>query len=550
MVENDFTQLPVVDANGCLLGLLTSDSILRALGNFQVPISSLRVSHALIKAPRFRVEDDLFELLDDLRGSFAVVVVDDADQLVGIITSHDSNEYFRRRAEDFMFVEDIEGYLRQHIMAAYASEGNEVNLGELNAAISAITGPSQEIRRHVQSAIGRYVSPTTDSKAKVAHEHAETVLNQIKIKQINKNISDLTFYEYMQLILAKGKEDYCQEVFGVSVPAIRTMLDGVRETRNDLAHFQGEISPVQRNQLHYCAEWFENHLPPFDAKMPLVDTATEKLVDTSHSSHTDKEEPSKRGNLVDIRAKFPELRLMRKNDGRFAPLIEHLLRLPESRTIASFTFDEIETIIGSKLSNAAKEHSSWWMSSAYVHTNQWLNIGWVSEGISRIKKSVTFTRRIETPQERLEFLFALNEELEADNMGYTFIKFYEYSGLIIVSSSPGDKSINIEFAPEGNLIVTLLCSTTPNSPSEFSTFPEDHRGFIEAVLGSPVSYRMFFEGRMWAIDVTSSLIFSFDNRENESTRLVEWAIEKLARFTEIISHIDQEFRVDEAPSIG
>ncbi len=39
MIEHDFSQLPVVDESRKALGIVTSDSILRALNNFGVPLA-------------------------------------------------------------------------------------------------------------------------------------------------------------------------------------------------------------------------------------------------------------------------------------------------------------------------------------------------------------------------------------------------------------------------------------------------------------------------------------------------------------------------------
>ncbi len=49
MVEHDFTQLTVVDENNKPLGIVSGDSIIRALNNFGIPLAELHVSHAIVK---------------------------------------------------------------------------------------------------------------------------------------------------------------------------------------------------------------------------------------------------------------------------------------------------------------------------------------------------------------------------------------------------------------------------------------------------------------------------------------------------------------------
>src|SRR6266568_7425798 len=76
MVEHEFSQLPVVDEHNKALGLITSDSILRALNTFGVSIEVLRVLDAMDEVERtFREDDDLFALLNNLMETYAVLIV-------------------------------------------------------------------------------------------------------------------------------------------------------------------------------------------------------------------------------------------------------------------------------------------------------------------------------------------------------------------------------------------------------------------------------------------------------------------------------------------
>ena len=59
MVEYDYSQIPVVDDNGRPLGMVTSDSILRALRYFGVSLDALRVTDALVDTDEYRAGEDL-----------------------------------------------------------------------------------------------------------------------------------------------------------------------------------------------------------------------------------------------------------------------------------------------------------------------------------------------------------------------------------------------------------------------------------------------------------------------------------------------------------
>ena len=108
MIEHDFSQIPIIDDERRPVGMITHESILRALNHFGVGLDKLLVEHARVRADMFRSDADLFELLDRLQATYAVLIVDGERRLTGIVTNYDTAEYFRRRAEDMMLVEDIE----------------------------------------------------------------------------------------------------------------------------------------------------------------------------------------------------------------------------------------------------------------------------------------------------------------------------------------------------------------------------------------------------------------------------------------------------------
>src|ERR1700740_1075497 len=76
MIEGDYSQLPVVDHEGRAEGMITGDSIIRALNHFDITLKEMSVFHGMTGVIRYRPEDDLFSVLDDLKDVFAVVVVD------------------------------------------------------------------------------------------------------------------------------------------------------------------------------------------------------------------------------------------------------------------------------------------------------------------------------------------------------------------------------------------------------------------------------------------------------------------------------------------
>jgi len=118
MIENDYSQLPVVDNDRRLVGMVTYQSIIQAARSFELKIDELYVrdiTQTNIKS--FDIEDNLFDVLDEIKKNNAVVIVEPDGTPVGIVTSYDAAEFLRTRSEGLMRVEDIEITLKTIVLS-------------------------------------------------------------------------------------------------------------------------------------------------------------------------------------------------------------------------------------------------------------------------------------------------------------------------------------------------------------------------------------------------------------------------------------------------
>ncbi len=261
MIEHDFSQLPAIGDNEKLHGLITSDSILSALNSFNVKIEALTVSDALTRADKFYPEDDLFDVLDRLQVTYAVLIIDREEKLVGIITNYDSSEYFRRRAEDMMWVEDIEGTLKDYIRIPFTN-ADELDKEALNAAVQQIFSSKSKLQQTVNSAIHKYLKLHSQAHEKIKPDHdlIKKIVSSVgENDQTGKTIDDLTMNELITLFLHKDRWPEYQRAFNMDRSAIHTFLNKVREARNVLAHFKGDLTPTLRDHLRNCATWLDRN---------------------------------------------------------------------------------------------------------------------------------------------------------------------------------------------------------------------------------------------------------------------------------------------------
>ncbi|MFE6909370.1 CBS domain-containing protein [Streptomyces erythrochromogenes] len=86
MIEHDVSQLPVVDHNSVLRGVITWEGIARA----QLSGGTATISQAMNPHPETaREREELFERMDRIQKSGFTIIVDGENSLIGILTSTD-----------------------------------------------------------------------------------------------------------------------------------------------------------------------------------------------------------------------------------------------------------------------------------------------------------------------------------------------------------------------------------------------------------------------------------------------------------------------------
>jgi len=184
----------------------------------------------------------------------------------------------------------------------------------------------------------------------------------------DKSLNDLTFGEYVDLLLHKSRADRVKVIFDLEPKAIKTMLNAVRETRNALAHFRGDISPKQRDQLQFCKEWLTQRQKQLAASVNAA------------FSYVGQAAQPRSGSLPSA-------------EGRYEPLIRNLSEQPADRDTVPLTFVEIETMIGDRLPESARQHQKWWDNDPDTYPAQlWLDAGWRVSWIDMTEDRVVFSR--------------------------------------------------------------------------------------------------------------------------------------------------------------
>jgi len=537
MVQHDYSQLPVIDGTGSPKAILTADSIVRALNNFGVAPTVLRVSDAMHE--RFktsRADVDLLDVLDDLKSATAVLVVDAHGVLMGIITTYDTTEYFRMRTQDIMLVQDIEELVKDYVLAPFTTDQDVIHATQLQAAIEDITpSNSKELRGPFTKALEHYLKLRGDTTQTVDGKLAgqafeENLYRKAEVKPFDR----LTLNEYIELLLHKNRWPTYGAALRIERDALQRLLSRVRGTRNDLAHFRSEISEQQREELRFCRDWlgrqedaiamgFARRQPSAGPPTPSISAVAPPLV-ASHDP---------------VQSTPPLDELARAADSRYAALALWLQKQPSSLEHVSLKFAEIEKLIGDQLPWSAREHRSWWANdrTRHVQSKQWLHAGWRVASVNPPGEIVVFARSKEREQAYNRFFASTIEALRMVD-GFVFDGIPTGNSWLTIAPMPNAESrvayLNLSFARTKQLRIELYIDSSDRGRNK-SVFDELHRNkeAIEADLGEVLSWERIDEGRASRIAIYYA--GSITDNEGSLSDLRSRAVPALVRFRRVMS---------------
>lgn len=518
MVENDFSQLPIVDTEYRPLGLVTSDSILRGLSYFRSTIDHLRVRDVAENAKQYHQEVGVFDLLDGLNDRPAVLIVDNENRLSGIVTSWDTTAYFRQRSETLMLVEDIETALEEHIQAAFTnSSTGEIDAQLQQEAIDTVSNAL--IYSNSKTALGKYLRLMGND-----HQLNLEWLVQACASLVGapKKVSDLSLYQKIELLLHKSVWPQYSANFSMDDKAVRQLFEGVYRTRNVLTHFREEITQAQHDQLRFCVRWLDQNPPVFPEGNTLT-TVSETDV------------PPVTNEILPIDEEITE------KDSRYALLAIYLQNLPLRHDKFVMSFDELETIIDSSLPPSAYRHRSWWANDSVSHVQsiQWLEAGWRVSYINFTEKKVTFVRIRERERAYIDFFNQLMHELkavadfqvrESSPMGVNWINVLHLprDG----NGQPGQ--IALSFAQGRRFRVELYIDTLDQDKNkQVFDLLKSQRSEIEGHLGAEITWERLDGKRASRIAHYYSDI-SITDSPDKLARLRKWAVESMIKFERAI----------------
>jgi CBS domain-containing protein len=502
MHQHGFGQLPVIDGLGNFqVAVVTFESILRAVQAFGVPIVSLAVHDVAQNLRTYPRDADLLATLDDIhRENFALIV--EGTKLVGIVTTADVATYFRGYAEDLMQIEGIEARLKDAIRALYF--GDDIGL---DSAIAAVTDRGAEIRKRLPNVIKAYLekanfaapSENLDPNALVDAE------KRLGLPTAAKSFEDLALDEFINVLFRHPRAPKLSSAKDVS--ELRGLLQKVRDVRNKLAHFRGELTAEERRIVQFAAEWLERNVPVAPAEAPGI------LVHVPEDMEREESDSTPRGS--------------------YAQLALHLQSQPTVIITVTLTFQDIEDILSAKLPPSAYEHRAWWSNDpTKPQSAAWLEEGWRTTSVNMTERRLSFVRTDVREQAYIKFFAKLNARIARETdfpLRNTSPQGQSWHNLASLDESRPDLAmIAASFARGKRLRIELYLDVGEKEATKklFDRLKARQTG-IERMVGEPLEWERLDERRACRVAVyTKAQVLA----DAESPTLLEWAAQRATTF--------------------
>jgi CBS domain-containing protein len=539
MLEHDFSQLPVVENErpyGRPASFVTSSSVARALRIFGAPLHHLQVRDAVVSAPAVASDDDVFDRMDELLSASAVLVLRPDGTLGGIVTNYDTTQFFRRRAEDMLLVEDIETTLKDHIRSAYGGDEGDPD-SPLRAAVNRLGTQTDSVRDACRKSFRKFCA--VEKIAITEEKVSEVIERPFAPRSAERTFEDLSLFDYIELACRPEAWTKLEASLGVPKDAFRLMLDGVRKTRNKLMHFRADIDSIERDRLRFCAGWFKYHPPvlvgesatPVAAIVPQPSPVDESqlIVEDSSGNGLGGYSPTDPG------------------DGKYAPLAKYLSAQPRSLDRLTLGFAEIEEIIGVDLPAAARNHRAWWSNDATAHVQsaQWLDVNWRVVSINMTSERVIFARAKDRERSYITFFSTVQNKLrniagfplvQASPLGQNWLPIGQYpgTGLTLVISFARRRRVRLEcYIDTGDAITN----------ADLFNKLLAHRDVLETAVGSSLEWEQLEGRRACRLALYTPGTINDDPADLE--RLSEWLVENAPRLHRGLSDVISSARLNE-----
>jgi hypothetical protein len=456
------------------------------------------------------------------RHEFALIVGEN-ERLTGIVTTADTTAYFHKYAGDLMVIEGVEESVKEAIEILYGGLQSQ----ELTEAIEAATDRASDIRKKLPGAIKAYLAKAGLPAASGDDSEAlATAESRLSLPKAGKPFDRLSFDEYTEILLRHPKAPKVGDTDGVR--AMRKLLNAVRDARNKLAHFRGDVSIGERADIKFAAEWLERHQPI----APAGRVANVDAIETLKIHNAEVPAAS-----VDMAMASPPYENKGEEDsqpqGKYAALSRLLAAQDSYVETCYMTFADIEKVLGEKLPESAYEYRAWWANDpSKPHAAGWLAQGWKAQSLSMSEKRLTFVRTDDRQRAYMAFFSRVNA-LMADEEDFPHRNLSPQGqnwNTLASLQSGGMQTADIigAFVRQGRFRVELyLDDSNMQANKERFDLLFRRRAEFEQQFGEPLTWERLEGRRACRIAIYTQASILTDSENDE---VISWAVKKALGF--------------------
>jgi CBS domain-containing protein len=464
MAKNDYSQLPVLDETGSLLGMITEQSIISTYfhSTGAVSLLELSVDHCLTRAATLSADSDIFEALDILHNVYAIVITEN-QKPIGILTDYDTTHFFRDLSEGLILIEDIETTLRQYIQHTFDDDET------------------------MQAALMRAFRADRRDPSRPARE-----------------FETLSFGQHIQMITTEGNWEKFAPYFEPRV-LFTEFMDQVRQIRNQLAHFRGQLEPIQFSALIRVRDWLGSRPKPLEMQKksyPQVEIKSEEIVQT-------------------------------KKGGKYDPLQSWLEdQRADGKTNLRVSFQNIGKLLEDELPESARKHRSWWANemTSHVQAAAWLKAGWLVEDVDFETNEVSFRQSVSALYP--PFFTSLWEQFKVRHPGITQAVGGSTQNWLSIGGGQSGLTLNWVLPREPVFRVELFINTGDKvTNKDYFEKLTSRRNEIEEKLGIVLNWDRLENNKPSRI--AASIPFKITQPPEDHEKAKEWGIETMSKFIEV-----------------
>jgi len=248
MVDSGFSQLPVTNSAGQIIGVFSWQSFGRRVSELHVAnvnVATLAVKDTELEKVRFIDPDTYIDTETDW-SEIDYVIVGNKDNLLGVLSISDVFGRLNDFAEAFVLLFEIEHEIRDVIQDVYTSE-------ELTKVFEKIAMGDSWPARQAAETLGRILDkdpPMVTGKKNI--EAANFAMHYIQEGVQSRPIAELkdfTFAQYRVVIFNKDNWPRFEEVFDTPREILNTDFEKINELRNIVFHFRRGITPKDTDRL-------------------------------------------------------------------------------------------------------------------------------------------------------------------------------------------------------------------------------------------------------------------------------------------------------------